>query len=105
MVEDGKGLSISYHIARLSEETRNMLLDIRDFVLSLPNVIEDIRPHRLVYSKGFNTRVFMDIEPVSNILALNIRTESRAPPTRILLRSRNQLQDIYSMVKHAYENI
>ncbi len=103
--EESKGLSISHHIIRLSEEARNMLLDIRDFVLSLPNVIEDIRPHRLVYSKGFNTRVFMDIEPVSNALALNIRTGARVPPTRVLLRSRNQLQDIYSMVKHAYENI
>jgi hypothetical protein len=105
MNDDYKGLSISDHIARLSEEARNMLLDIRDFVLSLPNVIEEIRPHRLVYSKGFNTRIFMDIEPVNNILALNIKTGARVPPTRILLRSRNQLQDIYSMVKHAYDNI
>jgi len=97
--------SISDYMARLSEPARNMLLDIRDFVLSLPNVIEEIRPHRLVYAKGFNTRIFMDIEPVRDILALNIKTGNRTPPTRVILRSRNQLYDVYSIVKNAYDRV
>ncbi|MEO9365650.1 MULTISPECIES: hypothetical protein [Candidatus Nitrosocaldus] len=102
--EKSEKLSLSDHLARLSEPARNMLMDIRDYVLSLPSVIEEIRPHRIVYSKGFNMRIFMDIEPAMNMLAVNIKTESRAPPSRILLRSINQLQDLYGMIRKAYEH-
>jgi hypothetical protein len=49
-------------------------------------------------------RIFMDIEPAMNMLAVNIKTESRAPPSRILLRSINQLQDLYGMIRKAYEH-
>lgn len=104
MDEKSEKLSLSDHLARLSEPARNMLMDLRDYVLSLPSVIEEIRPHRIVYCKGFNMRIFMDIEPAMNILAVNVKTESRAPPSRILLRSINQLQDLYGMIRKAYEH-
>jgi hypothetical protein len=39
------------HLEGLEEETKTLLLDLRNFVKSLgDNVIEEVRPHRITYA-------------------------------------------------------
>jgi hypothetical protein len=48
----------------LEKQTKTSPLDLRNFVKSLgENVIEEVRPHRIVYVKSLTFRTFLDIQP------------------------------------------
>ncbi|TLY10058.1 MAG: hypothetical protein E6K85_04600 [Thaumarchaeota archaeon] len=52
------------HLGKLKEPARTIMVDLRNFVKSLGgNVLEEVRPHRVVYAKTMNFRTFLDIEP------------------------------------------
>ena len=94
------------HLTNLSESARSVLLELRTFVLSLgPNVIEDVRPHRVVYSKTMNFRIFLDIEPAGDSILLSIRFGKSAPPEAIRLKTAADLAVAKSKVATAYEKI
>ena len=57
------------HIQGLEEETKKLLLDLRNFIKNLgSNVIEEVRPHRISYAKSLTYRTFLDIRPRSDSL-------------------------------------
>src|ERR671925_2173325 len=62
------------HLTGLEEHTKELLLDLRNFVKSLgDNVIEEIRPHRIVYTKSLTFRTFLDIQPKKDSLTISLR--------------------------------
>lgn len=54
-----EAISFESHLSGLEENAKALLLGLRDFVKSLgSNVIEEIRPHRIVYAKSLTFRTF-----------------------------------------------
>lgn len=59
------------HLDSLKEPAKTILLDLRNFVKSLGGtVIEEVRPHRVVYAKTLNFRIFLDVEPAGDSLVI-----------------------------------
>lgn len=67
-------ISFESHLSGLEEQTKALLLELRNFVISLgSNVIEEIRPHRIVYAKSLTFRTFLDMQPRNDSLIISIR--------------------------------
>jgi dimeric dUTPase (all-alpha-NTP-PPase superfamily) len=59
----GAAIPFENHLEGLKEETKSLLLDLRNFVKNLgDNVIEEVRPHRITYAKSLTFRTFLDIQ-------------------------------------------
>ncbi len=102
----GGKIPFESHLERLSEPARTMMTDLRRFVLSLGgNVLEDVRPHRVVYAKTMNLRTFLDIEPARDSLVLSIRSGRSAPPATITLRSLEETNVAKTRISEAYQKI
>jgi dimeric dUTPase (all-alpha-NTP-PPase superfamily) len=55
-------IPFEHHLEGLEEQTKILLLDLRDFVKSLgDNVIEEVRPHRITYAKSLTIDPFRGI--------------------------------------------
>lgn len=94
------------HLENLSGPAKSILLDLRNFLRSLgPNVIEDVRPHRIVYSKTMNFRIFLDVEPSGDSLIVSIRYGRSTPPESITLKTATDIVAAKSKVALAYEKI
>ncbi len=94
------------HLERLKEPAKTIMVDLRKFVLSLgSNVIEEVRPHRVVYAKTMNFRTFLDIEPAGDSLVLSIRSGRSAPPVTATIRTAEDAESIKKQVAEAYQKI
>lgn len=106
LYSEGPKISIDEHLSKLDDSMKEIFQEIRTFVLSLgSNVIEEVRPHRVVYAKSFNFRTFLDIEPLNNTLAISVKMEPRSTPNKMDINSKEQLQDIKDMIQKAYARI
>jgi hypothetical protein len=95
------------HLLHLNEQVRTLMVDLRKFVLSLGNnVIEEVRPHRVVYSKSMNFRIFLDIEPASDSLILLVRS-GRATSSMIstTIKTAHEAENIKVQIAEAYTKI
>lgn len=102
---EGPRPSVDEHLSRLDEPAKNILKEIRGFVLSLGNnVIEEVRPHRIVYAKSFNFRTFLDIEPAVNALNVSVKTEPRTTTT-LVINSMDQVQKLKDLIQQGYQRI
>ena len=94
------------HLEGLESETKGLLLDLREFVKSCgDNVIEEIRPHRIVYAKSLTFRYFLDIRPRKNVLMVTIRKSRKEPSTEYEVTNIMELQKIKPKISEAYANI
>ncbi len=102
----GSRIPFETHLARLGEPAKSMLLDLRNFVRALgANVIEDVRPHRVVYSKTLNFRIFLDVEPAGDSIVLSIRYGRSAPQVTLTLRKQDELDAAKKQIVEAYQKI
>lgn len=102
----GSPIPFEIHLEKLSEPVRSILVDLRGFVKSLgTNVIEEVRPHRVVYAKTMNFRTFLDVEPAGDSLALSIRYGRAAPPTTATVRTAEDAEDAKKHIIEAYQKI
>jgi hypothetical protein len=93
-------------LSGLEENAKALLLDLRDFVKSLgSNVIEEIRPHRIVYAKSLNFRTFLDIQPRNDRLIVSIRKSRTETPTDQIARSRQELEGLKHEIEKTYKTI
>jgi len=93
-------------ISKLDGSIKDIFQEIRRFVLSLgSNVVEEVRPHRIVYSKSFNFRTFLDIEPLNNTLVVSVKMSPKSSPNKMNVISKEQLQGIKDMIKIGYDKI
>ena len=71
LYSDKSSISFETHLEGLEEATKTLLISLREFVKSFGNnVIEEIRPHRIVYAKSLTFRYFLDIQPRKDILMI-----------------------------------
>src|SRR5919206_3410192 len=83
------------HLETLGEQTKTMLLNLRLFVKSLgDNIIEEVRPHRIVYAKSLTFRTFLDIKPGNNYLSISIMRGRNEAVTDYTIRTRQGVEDI-----------
>jgi len=94
------------HLEKLKEPARTIMVDLRNFVKSLGgNVLEEVRPHRVVYAKTMNFRTFLDIEPAGDSLVLSIRRGRDAPPVTLAVRTTEDAENAKKQIAEAYKNI
>ena len=95
------------HLEKLKEPARTMMVELRKFVISLGgNVIEEVRPHRIVYSKTLNFRIFLDIEPTAgDSLMLSIRCGRGAPPVSLMVITIEDAERAKKQIAEAYNKI
>jgi Domain of unknown function (DUF5655) len=94
------------HLEKLKEPTKTLMIDLRNFVKSLgDNVIEEVRPHRVIYSKGLTFRIFLDIQPMKDSLIISIRLGRNKPSMIQTIKTPQDLQNIKKEIVTAYKTI
>lgn len=94
------------HLAGLGEPAKSIMSELRRFVLSLgPSVIEEVRPHRVVYAKTLTFRTFLDVEPAVDHLVIRIRSGRQSPPALIIIKTRQEAEQAKKAITEAYEKI
>ncbi len=103
---DKSDISFDTHLAGLEEQTRQLLLTLRTFIKSLgDNIIEEIRPHRIVYAKTLNFRTFVDIQPRNDSLVISVKRGRNEPTSSEVIDSRSKLDAIKKQIADAYNTI
>jgi hypothetical protein len=95
------------HLEKLKEPFRTILIDLRKFVISLgSDVIEEVRPHRIVYAKTMNFRTFLDIETMaSDSLMLSIRYGRDMPSIIVRIMTMEDVERAKKQIAEAYQKI
>ena len=94
------------HLEKLEEQIKNSLLNLRDFVKSLGNnIIEEVRPHRIVYAKSLTFRTFLDVRPTNDCLIISIRKSRSQPVISHTVNTSQELEDIKHQIAEAYNTI
>ena len=101
-----EAISFESHLSGLEENAKALLLDLRDFVKSLgSNVIEEIRPHRIVYAKSLTFRTFLDIQPRNDRLIVSIRKSRTETPANHIVRGEQELEGLKHEIEETYKTI
>ena len=80
--------------------------DLRSYCFTLgKNVVEDIRMHRIVFSKSMTFRNFVDIEPQRDSIILKIKRDRKEPEKEIQIKLDDNLDEIKKLLLDAYTNI
>ncbi len=104
-------ITFESYLEKLSEPIKPIMVDLRKFVISLgSNVIEEIRPHRIVYSKSLNFRIFLDIEPTATTtngdsLIVSIRYGKGTPSTSLVIMTSEDVERAKKQIVDAYHRI
>ena len=99
-------ISFESHLEGLEEETKKILITLREFVKSLGNnVIEEIRPHRIVYAKSLTFRYFLDVQPRKDILIVALRKSRKEQASEYTLKNIKEFDNIKFLISEAYEKI
>jgi predicted transport protein len=94
------------HLEGLEEETKTLLLDLRNFVKSLgDNVIEEVRPHRITYAKSLTFRTFLDIQPRKNSLTISMRKSRSESTTDHTAKTVQDIENVKPQIAEAYKKI
>lgn len=104
--DGGRRRPFEIHLERLQEPARSIMVELRNFALSLgSNVIEEIRPHRVIYAKTLTFRTFLDVEPAVDHLIVEIRAGRQSQPTRIVINTEKEAEQAKAAIVEAYEKI
>jgi predicted transport protein len=94
------------HLEGLVEETKTLLLDLRNSVKSLGgNVIEEVRPHRITYAKSLTFRTFLDIQPRKDYLTISFRRSRNESTTDYTVKTVEDIEKVKPQIAEAYEKI
>lgn len=105
-VNNKAGLQFEDHLTNLRGDIREILLELRRFVKSLGDmVIEEVRPHRIVYAKTLNFRKFLDIQPKDDRLAIVVKHGRGKTENAFLISSDKDLEAVKSQISQAFQDI
>ncbi|MEO9277704.1 MAG: hypothetical protein ABI340_08025 [Nitrososphaera sp.] len=91
---------------QIPSSVQQLFDDLRNYCLSLgKNVLEDVRMHRIVFSKSLTFRYFADIEPQRDSLAIKIRRDRKEPEKILQVKPSDNLEEIKNLLADAYTNI
>jgi predicted transport protein len=94
------------HLEGLVEETKTLLLNLRNFVKSLgDNVVEEVRPHRITYAKSLTFRTFLDIQPRKDSLTISLRKSRNESTTDYTVKTVEDMENAKPQIAEAYEKI
>jgi predicted transport protein len=94
------------HLEGLEEETKTLLLDLRNFVKSLgDNVIEEVKPHRITYAKSLTFRTFLDIQPRKDSLTISLRKSRSESTTDHPAKTVQDIENVKPSIAEAYDKI
>jgi predicted transport protein len=108
LYSDNSAAAISFesHLEGLEEETKTLLLDLRNFVKGLgDNVIEEVRPHRITYAKSLTFRTFLDIQPRKDSLTISLRKSRNESTTDHIAKTVQDIENVKPSIAEAYEKI
>jgi hypothetical protein len=104
--EKSSVITFETHLEGLQDETKIILQQLRIFVKSLgENVIEEVRPHRVVYAKTLTFRTFLDVQPRNDSIILSIRRGRNEPEITHSIKTIQELEDVSQEIRRAYEMI
>jgi predicted transport protein len=103
---DRSAIPFENHLEGLEEETKTLLLNLRNYVKSLGNsVIEEVRPHRIVYAKSLTFRTFLDIQPKKDSLTISLRKGRNESTINHTVKTAEDIENVKPQIVNAYENI
>jgi len=106
LYSDNPPIPFESHVEKLEEQIKISLLNLRTFVKSLGNnIIEEVRPHRIVYAKSLTFRTFLDVQPRNDCLIVSIRKGKSQPIISHTLNISQELEDIKRQIAEAYKTI
>ena len=106
LYSDRSAIPFENHLEGLKEETKTLLLNLRNYVKSLDNsVIEEVRPHRIVYAKSLTFRTFLDIQPKKDSLTISLRKGRNESTINHTVKTVEDIENIKPQIANAYENI
>ncbi len=106
LYSDKSAIPFENHLEGLEEETKTLLLNLRNYVKSLDNsVIEEVRPHRIVYSKSLTFRTFLDIQPKKDYLTISLRKGRNESTVNHTVKTAEDIENVKPQIANAYENI
>ena len=106
LYSDNPPIPFESHVEKLEEQIKISLLNLRTFVKSLGNnIIEEVRPHRIVYAKSLTFRTFLDVQPRNDCLIISIRKGRSQPIISHTLNTSQELEDIKRQIAEAYKTI
>ena len=99
-------LQFETHLEGLTDSARKLMLELRNYAKSLGcNIIEEVRPHRVVYAKTLTFRTFLDIQPANNSLVISVKSGRNKPITTQVVKTIEDIEAIKKQVFEAYQNI
>jgi hypothetical protein len=103
---DKSGISFETHLVNLNQNQRKILIELRNFVRSIgSNIVEDVRPHRIVYSKTLVFRNFLDVQPSIDELIITTRKNRKEIPVIHKISNKQDFENLKQEIINAYENI
>src|ERR671910_3702778 len=103
---DKPRISFETHLINLNQDQKKILIELRNFVRSIGNnIVEYIRPHRIVYSKTLAFRNFLDVQPSKEELIIAIRKNRKEIPVIHKIFNKQDLENLKQEIINAYENI
>ncbi len=94
------------HLENQDENIKQLLIYLRDYVKSLgDNVIEEVRPHRIVYAKSLSFRYFLDVQPRKDNLIIMIKKNRKTEATEYPIKSIQEIDHIKSEILEGYTKI
>lgn len=100
-------ITFENHLENMKDPIKAIMVDLRKFVTSLgSNVIEEVRPHRIVYSKTLNFRIFLEIVPVDDgSLRLSIRYGRSILQSSLVVMTAEDAASAKKQIAEAYHKI
>ena len=106
LYSDKSAIPFENHLEGLEEETKTSLLNLRNFVKGLGNsIIEEVRPHRIVYAKSLTFRTFLDIQPKKDSLTISLRKGRNESTINHTVKTVEDIENVKPQIANAYENI
>jgi predicted transport protein len=106
LYSDKSAIPFENHLEGLEEQTKISLLSLRNFVKSLgDNIIEEVRPHRIVYAKSLTFRTFLDIQPKKDSLTISLRKNRNESTTSHTVKTIEEIENVKAQIAEAYEEI
>ena len=106
LYSDRSAIPFENHLEGLEEETKTLLLNLRNYVKSLGHsVIEEVRPHRIVYAKSLTFRTFLDIQPKKDSLTISLRKGRNESTINHTIKTVEDIENVKPQIANAYENI
>ena len=106
LYSDKSSIRFESHLDGLDDKTKTLLLHLREFVKSLgENVVEEVRPHRVVYAKSLTFMYFLDIQARKDSLMVSTRRNRKEQPVEHIVKDMQEMDNIKPKISEAYANI